>query len=384
MKGWKVAAAVLSRRAKAGYRHVSRGVGSLASSKSNPVDIYDHNEVLVEGRAHSRTAVLNRPSSLNALNTTMVGSGRAFCAGGDIVALYHLINQGKLGHCKEFFSTLYSYIYLLGTYLKPNVALLNGITMGGGAGVSVPGMFRVATERTRFATPETLIGFHPDAGASFYLSHLPGHLGEYLGLTGETLNGAEMIACGLATHYTHSTKLRLVDQQLGNLDTDDPSVIEASLEEYGDHVHPDHMSVLHRIDMVDKCFSKETVEEIIDALETEASETNDLWCNSTLRRLKECSPLSLKVSLRSIREGRFQTLDQCLVREYRMSLHGMSQRDFSEGVRARMVDKDLAAQWNPPRLEQVTEDMVDHYFSPLSESEPDLQLPTKQREAFAS
>ncbi|CAI0393768.1 unnamed protein product [Linum tenue] len=300
MKGWKVAAAVLSRRAKAGYRHVSRGVGSLASSKSNPVDIYDHNEVLVEGRAHSRTAVLNRPSSLNALNTTMVGSGRAFCAGGDIVALYHLINQGKLGHCKEFFSTLYSYIYLLGTYLKPNVALLNGITMGGGAGVSVPGMFRVATERTRFATPETLIGFHPDAGASFYLSHLPGHLGEYLGLTGETLNGAEMIACGLATHYTHSTKLRLVDQQLGNLDTDDPSVIEASLEEYGDHVHPDHMSVLHRIDMVDKCFSKETVEEIIDALETEASETNDLWCNSTLRRLKECSPLSLKVSLRSV------------------------------------------------------------------------------------
>ncbi|CAN1146028.1 3-hydroxyisobutyryl-CoA hydrolase-like protein 1, mitochondrial [Linum perenne] len=331
------------------YRGNSRGLCSVArsssSNNSDPVHSDDHDEVLVEGGAHSRTAILNRPSSLNALNpamgarlnrlyksweddpdigfVAMKGSGRAFCAGGDIVALHHLISQGKLDRCKEFFSILYNYIYLLGTYLKPNVALLNGITMGGGAGVSIPGMFRVATERTLFATPETLIGFHPDAGASFYLSHLPGHLGEYLALTGETLKGAEMIGCGLATHYTHST-------------------------------------------------------------ETEASETNDPWCNSTLRRLGECSPLSLKVSLKSIREGRFQTLDQCLIREYRMSLQGISQHDFREGVRARMVDKDLAAKWNPPRLDQVTEDMVDSYFTPLSESEPDLELPTQQREAFTS
>ncbi|CAN1248756.1 3-hydroxyisobutyryl-CoA hydrolase-like protein 1, mitochondrial [Linum perenne] len=359
------------------YRGNSRGLCSVArsssSNNSDPVHSDDHDEVLVEGGAHSRTAILNRPSSLNALNpamgarlnrlyksweddpdigfVAMKGSGRAFCAGGDIVALHHLISQGKLDRCKEFFSILYNYIYLLGTYLKPNVALLNGITMGGGAGVSIPGMFRVATERTLFATPETLIGFHPDAGASFYLSHLPGHL---------------------------------VERKLVNLATDDPSVIETSLEEYGDVVHPDNMSVLYRIETVDKCFSQETVEEIIDALETEASETNDPWCNSTLRRLGECSPLSLKVSLKSIREGRFQTLDQCLIREYRMSLQGISQHDFREGVRARMVDKDLAAKWNPPRLDQVTEDMVDSYFTPLSESEPDLELPTQQREAFTS
>ncbi|CAN1849396.1 3-hydroxyisobutyryl-CoA hydrolase-like protein 1, mitochondrial [Linum perenne] len=363
------------------YRGNSRGLCSVArsssSNNSDPVHSDDHDEVLVEGGAHSRTAILNRPSSLNALNPVMgarlnrlyksweddpdigfvamkKGSGRAFCAGGDIVALHHLISQGKLDRCKEFFSILYNYIYLLGTYLKPNVALLNGITMGGGAGVSIPGMFRVATERTLFATPETLIGFHPDAGASFYLSHLPGHLGEYLALTGETLKGAEMIGCGLATHYTHSTKLGLVERKLVNLATDDPSVIETSLEEYGDVVHPDNMSVLYRIETVDKCFSQETVEEIIDAL---------------------------------IREGRFQTLDQCLIREYRMSLQGISQHDFREvcqGVRARMVDKDLAAKWTPPRLDQVTEDMVDNYFTPLSESEPDLELPTQQREAFTS
>lgn len=365
------------------------------------------NQVLVEGKAWSRTAILNRPSVLNCLSTAMgarlqklytcwendpdigfvamKGSGRAFCAGGDVVTLYHLINAGKMEDCKEFFRTLYAFIYFLGTYLKPHVALLNGITMGGGAGVSIPGTFRVATDKTVFATPETLIGFHPDAGASFFLSHLPGHLGEYLGLTGEKLNGAEMISCGLATHYAHSTKLALIEEQLGKLVTDDPSVIETSLEKYSDLVYPDNISVLNRIEILDKCFSHDTVEEIIDSLESEASKTNDAWCSSTLMRLKEASPLSLKVSLKSIREGRFQSLDQCLIREYRMSMQGISNqisRDFCEGVRARMVDKDSAPKWNPPSLEQVSKDMVEQYFSPLSEVEPDLELPTALREAF--
>ncbi|XP_042959172.1 3-hydroxyisobutyryl-CoA hydrolase-like protein 1, mitochondrial isoform X2 [Carya illinoinensis] len=315
----------------------------------------------------------------------MKGSGRAFCAGGDIVTLYHLINAGKMDDCKEFFRTLYTFIYFLGTYLKPNVALLNGVTMGGGAGVSIPGMFRVATDKTVFATPETLIGFHPDAGASFYLSRLPGHLGEYLALTGDKLNGSEMIACGLATHYAHTARLPLIEEQLGKLVTDDPSVIETSLEKSSDLVSPDKKSVVKRIEMLDRTFCHDTVEEIIDALESEAGKTNDAWCVSTLRRFKETSPLSLKVSLKSIREARFQTLDQCLIREYRMSLQGISNqvsRDFCEGVRARMVEKDLAPKWDPPSLEQVSEDMVQHYFSRLNEFEPDLELPTKLREAF--
>ncbi|XP_021677948.2 3-hydroxyisobutyryl-CoA hydrolase-like protein 1, mitochondrial isoform X2 [Hevea brasiliensis] len=410
MQGLKSAAALFIRWSRAdSFRSLPhyhyRNLSSLPSERSIDDDL--KNQVLVEGKGYSRTAILNRPSALNALNTNMCarlqklykswednpdigfvamkGSGRAFCAGGDIVSIYHLINQGKLEDCKEFFRTIYSFIYELGTYLKPHVAILDGITMGGGAGVSIPGTFRVATDKTVFATPETLIGFHPDAGASFYLSHLPGHLGEYLALSGETLNGAEMIACGLATHYSYSERLQLIEQQLGKLVTDDPSVIEATLGKYGDLVHPDKMSVLHRIETVDKCFSHDTVEEIFDALENEASGNNDAFCNSTIRRLKETSPLSLKVSLRSIREGRFQTLDQCLVREYRMSLQGISKNistDFCEGVRARMVDKDLAPKWNPPSLEQVSEDMVEHYFSPLSELEPDLELPTEQREAF--
>ncbi|XP_022988139.1 3-hydroxyisobutyryl-CoA hydrolase-like protein 1, mitochondrial [Cucurbita maxima] len=386
----------------------------LLTQKRSQCSLPDHSsdddldqQVLVEGSAWSRTAILNRPSALNALNTNMgarllklynsweenpdvgfvvmKGSGRAFCAGGDIVSLYRFINEGKMEECKKFFSTLYTFMYIVGTYLKPHVAILNGITMGGGAGVSLPGTFRVATDKTVFAFPEALIGFHPDAGASFHLSHLPGRLGEYLALTGEKLKGEEMVACGVATHYFHSSRLSLIEEHLRSLVTDDASVIESSLEKYGDLVYPDKTSVLHRIETLDKCFSHDTVEEIIDSLETESAGTNDPWYTSTLKRLKEASPLSMKVALKSIREGRYQTFDQCLTREYRMSLQGTSMQisgDFREGVRARMVDKDSLPKWNPPTLEQVSEDMVNQYFSPLSDFEPELDLPTKLREAF--
>lgn len=380
---------------------------SLASVGNNPFESDPENLVLVEGNFASRTAVLNRPSVLNALNASMgdslqklykswednpdikfvvlKGRGRAFCAGGDVVSLYNLQRAGSLEEGKEFFWTLYTFIYILGTYFKPHVALLSGVTMGGGAGISIPGTFRVATDKTVFSTPETLIGFHPDAGASFYLSHLPGYLGEYLALTGDKLSGMEMLSCGLATHFSHTTKLPLIEEQLKTLATDDPSVLESSLRGCGDIVHPDQTSLIQRIDTINKCFSHETVEEIMQALEIEAGRNQDEWCSLTLKKLEKLSPLSLKVSLRSIREGRYQSLDQCLIREYRMSLQGFSEKitkDFSEGVRALLVEKDLMPKWNPPSLEHVTPDMVDEYFLPLSAAEPDLELPTHLREAF--
>lgn len=393
------------KRTKASLSRTTTAVATSLSDHSLTGD--PDSVVLVEGHACSRTVVLNRPSFLNALNTSMgnrlqklykswednpdigfvamKGSGRAFCAGGDIVALHDMIKKGNIEECKEFFSSVYKFVYLLGTYMKPHVAILDGITMGGGAGVSIPGTFRVATDKTAFAIPETLIGFHPDAGASFHLSHLPGYLGEYLALTGDKLNGVEMIACGLATHYSPSANVPAIEECLKNLKTDDPSVIESSLHKYCDLDYPDNSSVIRRIETLDKCFSHDTVEEIIDALESEASKTNDGWCNSTLKKLKYASPLSLKVSLKSIREGRYQTLGQCLTREYRMTLQAISgqiSNDFCEGVRARMVDKDFAPKWDPPSLEHVSQDMVDQYFSPLNALEPELDLPTKQREAF--
>ncbi|KAM2925252.1 hypothetical protein FF1_042787 [Malus domestica] len=363
--------------------------------------------VTVEGRAKSRAAILNRPSALNALNSSMAarlkrlyeswednpdigfvlmkGSGRAFCAGADAVSLYQLANEGNLDECKKFFETLYKFVYIQGTYLKPHVAIMDGITMGTGAGISIPGMFRVVTDKTIFSNPEAQIGFHPDAGASFYLSRLPGYLGEYLALTGDKLNGVEMIACRLATHYALNARLAMVEERLGNLVTDEPSVIETALAQYGDLVYLDRRSILSKLDIIDRCFSHDTIEEITDALEKEAADSYDEWCKTVLKKIKEASPLSLIVSLRSIREGRFQSLDQCLAREYRISLAAISNRvssDFSEGVRARLVDKDFAPKWNPPSFKDVSKDMVDCYFSPLPEVEPELKLPTALREPF--
>ncbi|VVB10757.1 unnamed protein product [Arabis nemorensis] len=366
--------------------------------------------VLVEGKAKSRAAILNRPSSLNALSAPMVGrlnrlyesweenpaisfvlmkgSGKTFCSGSDALPLYHSINEGNTEECKHFFENLYKFVYLQGTYLKPNIAIIDGFTMGCGGGISIPGMFRVATNKTVLAHPEVQIGFHPDAGASYYLSRLPGYLGEYLALTGQKLNGVEMIACGLATHYCLNARLEMIEERIGKLLSDDPAVIEDSLAQYGDLVYPDSSSILHKIEMIDNYFGLDTVEEIIEAMENEAADSCNDWCKKTLKQIKEASPLSLKITLQSIREGRFQTLDQCLTREYRISLCGVSKTvsgDFCEGIRARLVDKDFAPKWDPPRLEDVSKDMVDCYFSPATDtdgSDSELKLPTAQREPY--
>lgn len=390
-----------------GSRMVFNGRRPLATLAQQEGEA-DIPEVLVVGTGFNRMAILNRPSVLNALTTSMVkklhklyqawedhpdiglvvtkgAGGRSFCAGGDVTRIYSLANQGKLEECKDFFNKVYNLTYLVGTYLKPNVALLDGLTMGGGAGISILGAFRVATDKTVFATPETQIGFHPDAGASYYLSRLPGHLGEYLALTGAHLNGAEMLVAGLATHFSVSARIGWIEERLGTMITDDPSVVETALEEYSDVVYPNTESALRRMDTIDRCFSEETVEEILGALETEAAGQNDEWYMKTIGKLKEASPLCLKVSLKSIREGRFQNLDECLVREYRTTCHALSNKisgDFFEGVRARLIDKDYSPKWDPPCLEQVSRESVDHYFSPLVNDGQDLELPVKQREAY--
>ncbi|KAJ0938085.1 putative 3-hydroxyisobutyryl-CoA hydrolase [Helianthus annuus] len=194
-----------------------------------------------------------------------------------------------------------------------------------------------------------------------------------------------MIACGLATHYSHSQNVLAIEESLNNLITNDPCVIESCIHNLSDLNHLDKNSVFRRMKTINKCFSLDTVEEIIEALEREAAKTHDPWCYSMLKNLKNASPLSLKVSLRSIREGRFQTLDQCLIREYRLTSRVVScqiSSDFCEGVRARMVDKDFAPKWNPPSLEHISYDMVDEYFSPLGAFESELELSTRKPEPF--
>ncbi|KAF3447588.1 hypothetical protein FNV43_RR12775 [Rhamnella rubrinervis] len=360
-------------------------------------------QVLVEEKLVVRTLILNRPRQLNALSFPMItrllelftayeddsnvklvilkGKGRAFCAGGDVAAVVHNINKGNWKLGAEFFRKEFILNYLLATYSKPQVSILNGIVMGGGAGASIHGRFRVATENSVFAMPETALGLFPDIGASYFLSRLPGFFGEYVGLTGSRLDGAEMFACGLATHFVPSTRLSLLEEALCKVNSSDPAIISSIIDEYSQQPFLREKSAYHRLDVIDKCFSQRTIEEIVSTLEREAINDADDWISATIQTLKKASPMSLKISLRSIREGRLQGVGRCLVREYRMVCHvlrGEVSKDFTEGCRALLLDKDKNPKWNPSKLELISDQMVDQYFSKVDDEEwKELKLPSR-------
>ncbi|KAK8946115.1 3-hydroxyisobutyryl-CoA hydrolase 1 [Platanthera guangdongensis] len=326
-------------------------------------------QVLVEEKGSARILTLNRPQQLNALSSQMVtellkcfstyekdpivkllivkGKGRAFCAGGDVAAVVHSINEGHWTHGAHFFWDEFRLNFLIATYRKPQVSLLNGIVMGGGAGVSIHGRFRVATETTIFAMPETALGLFPDIGASYFLSRLPGFFGEYVGLTGSRLNGAEMLACGLATHFVPSSKLVTLEESLTNVDSSDHFAICAVIDRYSVQVPLNENSAYNRLDIIDKCFSKKSVEEILSALEKQSKNSSEKWIMDAIESLKKASPTSLKISLRS-------------------------------GCRALLVDKDKNPKWEPSRLDLVDDKRIDVYFSKVNdEAWEDLKLPER-------
>lgn len=372
----------------------------MASSNSSPPK---EDQVLVEEKLFSRTLIFNRPRQLNALSYEMItrmlelfyayendsnvklvivkGKGRAFCAGGDVAAVVRDINGGNWKLGAEFFRKEFILNYLIATYSKPQVSILNGIVMGGGAGTSIHGRFRVATENSVFAMPETALGLFPDVGASYFLSRLPGCFGEYVGLTGSRLDGAEMLACNLASHFVPSMRLSLLEEALCKVDSSDPTVISKIIDSYSQKPHLKPKSAYLRLDVIDKCFSRRTVEDIISGLEREAANRPDDWISATIQTLKKASPMSLKISLRSIREGRLQGVGQCLIREHRIVCHvlrGQVSKDFVEGCRAILVDKDKNPKWEPSKLELISEDMVDRYFSKVDDKEwEELKLPAR-------
>lgn len=363
----------------------------------------DEDQVLVERKSSATVLTLNRPKQLNALSFYMVsklleifrddegnpdvklivlkGNGRAFCAGGDVAAVANDARGGDWRFGAIFFDTEYKMNYLMATYSKPQVSILNGIVMGGGAGASMHGRFRVVTEKTVFAMPETALGLFPDVGASYYLSRLAGFFGEYVGLTGARLDGAEMLACGLATHFVPSSKLSSLEESLCKVETSDPAIVSAIIDKYSKQPSLKEDSVYHRMDVINKCFSRKTVEDILYSLETEAMSKADSWISATLETLKKASPTSLKVFLRLIREGRLLGVGQCLVYEYRIVCHilqGHHSKDFFEGCRAILIDKDRKPKWNPSKLELVKDSDVDRYFSKLdAEGWKDLEFPKR-------
>ena len=357
---------------------------------------------------------LNRPKALNALVPSMThdinhaleswknsanpplvfimkGAGdKAFCAGGDVKAVWEDCNTimdniglgtGESGRLSsDFFHDEYIMNYNLGTSIIPQISLWDGVVMGGGVGVSIFGEYRIATEKTLFAMPETAIGLFPDVGSSAWLPHIGDGMGEYLALTGFRLKARDLIALGIATHYLDSNTLLKFEYELTTiLNEHSPSdirgIIDLLLMELMDESESLDMTSAFSNDeaygraRISACFDKKnSIEEIFICLNSlaQAGKPADVeWANQTLKALSKCSPTSLKLTLAQIQRGRSLNLKECLEMEYRLAQGCMRGNDFKEGVRALLVDKDKNPHWNPADLIEVDDDMIESHFNSL-------------------
>ncbi|WP_070157799.1 enoyl-CoA hydratase/isomerase family protein [Sphingobium phenoxybenzoativorans] len=290
---------------------------------------------------------------------------RGFCAGGDIA----LIANSAKADCVEaerFFHVEYRMNHLLFVYDKPIVAFIDGITMGGGVGISLPARYRVATERTMFAMPETGIGLFPDVGGGWFLPRLPGRIGAYLAATGGRIDGADAKAIGLATHYMPSEKLEDVKAKI----MADPASLAAILDA-GTETPPPSKLESQRAD-IDRLFASDRYEDILAALNADGSE----WAQKQLSVLATKSPQTIKVALRQLVEGAaFTDFADNMRNEYRIACHVIRRPDFVEGVRAVIFEKDNAPKWEPATPEAVTDALVDSLFAPLPPEKEWTPLP---------
>ncbi|CAK4087073.1 unnamed protein product [Aphanomyces euteiches] len=374
-----------------------------------------------------RHVTFNRPKVLNALNLPMVrnltpmiqmfeknptvsaiifeGAGeKAFCAGGDIRFLCDNGKNHETRHLSlDFFKEEYRLNYILATMKTPVVSIINGITMGGGVGLSLHGKFVVATEKTVFAMPETAIGFFPDVGASYFLPRLgrkiaeqdkynpivpPNQalagqgLGTFLALSGERIKGPEMLALALATHYIEAKDVNLLKDHLREFefpedmpqetrdDMVDESIVE--METTVDEVNEEFLETVEAI------FGAKNADDTVEGIFKRLEENNTEWSNKILGKLKKMSPLSLKVTHRQMREGATKTCAECFQMEYRMANRFMESNDFFEGVRSVIVDKDNNPKWQHASVEDVTGDEVAKFFAPLPEDEELVLYPAAE------
>jgi enoyl-CoA hydratase len=286
--------------------------------------------------------------------------GRGFCAGGDVALVRRsaLEDGGAAG--RAFFHAEYRLNHLLFTYPKPVVAFMDGVTMGGGVGISQPAKYRVATENTLFAMPEGSIGLFPDVGAGWYLPRLPGRIGQFLALTGARLDGAECLWARLATHYLPSERLAEAKARI----IDAPGEIGAVLEDLS--AAPPDARIAGNAERIDRLFASDRLEEIVAALEADPSE----WAAKELKAVTAKCPTTAKVALRQFAEGaRKSDFADEMRSEYRLASRMMLRPDFAEGVRAVLIDKDNAPKWEPATPEDVSDGMLDAIFAPLGASE---------------
>ena len=361
---------------------------------------YIHSEII----AGMGFITLNRPQALNALSLDMVrdlyavltqwrdnpaveavairGSNKegpfgAFCAGGDI-RFFHTAGIAQDQALEQFFTEEYRLNHLIFTYPKPYIAFMDGIVMGGGMGISQGASLRIVTERSKLAMPETNIGLFPDVGGGYFLSRCPGAMGEYLGLTGQLMVGADAITVGLADNLADSASMTVLWDILANgVGISVAERLNALEDRLAASTPINHQS--NWMDSgIDTCFSKGTVSEIIEALNQQRS----AWANTCIDTLRQRSPLMLHVVLEQIRRGRQMTLAEDLRMERDLVRHcfytehlgrsGVTSETI-EGIRALAVDKDHSPQWNPNSIEKVTATMVAPFFhSPWSSYEHPL------------
>ena len=285
--------------------------------------------------------------------------GRGFCAGGDVVMI---AKSGATDgdDARAFFHSEYRLNHLLFTYPKPTVALMDGITMGGGVGIALPCTHRIATENTRLAMPETGIGLFPDVGGGWYLSRLPGRVGQFMVLTGARLDGAECHYLGLATHYVPQSSLEELIERITKMPDRISGVLGAA------SASAPEAKIATNQASIQRNFASDELEEIEAALEADDGD----WARSELATIRTKSPLSCKVSLRVLEDGaeRRSFADE-MTAEYALATRVVRTHDFLEGVRALLIDKDNRPKWDPPTAEYVTDEMLDELFAPLPESE---------------
>lgn len=340
-------------------------------------------EILAQRRGRVGIITLNRPKALNSLNMAMLkamdaqlrawakdpqvaavavrGAGPNLCAGGDVRAVWQ--NRGD----ERFMDEVYRVEYVLDDYInrypKPYLALMNGITMGGGCGISVHAAYRVVTETTVLAMPEVLIGLFPDIGGAYFLPRRPGFIGMYMGLTAARLNAGDCMYTGIGSHCVRSQDLDTLVERLAAGESPDTALAALAAPPPAgtfESLRPE----------IDACFGHDSLEAIVAALQR----IDTPWAQQARTNIAAASPTSLAVTFRAIREGAKKSLRECLISDFRIALRLMRQHDYFEGVRALIVDKDRKPRWQPATLAEVSPSAIDACFAKLP-ADVDLTFP---------
>ncbi|WP_150497184.1 enoyl-CoA hydratase/isomerase family protein [Roseibium aquae] len=331
-------------------------------------------EILFEKRGHAGFILLNRPKALNALSHGMVkamaaqlslwasddsirhvvvsGAGeKAFCAGGDIRAIYEARRAGQTEGLSDFFRDEYRLNAQIKAFPKPYIAVIDGIVMGGGVGVSVHGSHRIGTEHMLFSMPETGIGFFPDVGGTYFLPRLPNAVGTYLAMSAGRMGQADAYEAGILTHAT--ARDRIGDLMVSLERAEDVDALLASVS-----MVPERGAVMAQADLIDRVFSKETVSGIMAALDAQ----DDAFAAETAKTIRGKSPTSVHIALEQMRRGRTLDFNGCMRLEFRIVSEILKGHDFFEGVRAVLIDKDHSPKWRPDHLDQVDSLALQAYF----------------------